>query len=184
MKPPIRNRIVEHVQVRAGDLVPHPHNFRRHPPRQKAALAASYAEVGFARSLLGYRLDDGRIQLIDGHLRRDVDADMLVTVEVLDVSDEEARKLLLTLDPLTGLATTDAEAVAQLTAITAADSQLLKDLWQSLEQAQKVVKEQVPEPPPPAGQFLVLVTCRDEAEQVELLQRFTAEGLQCRALIG
>lgn len=180
MKPPIRNRIVEHVQVRAGELVPHPHNFRRHPPRQKAALAASYAEVGFARSLLGYRLADGRIQLIDGHLRRDVDPDMLVTVEVLDVTDEEARKLLLTLDPLTGLATTDAEAVAQLNAITAADSELLKDLWQSLAQAQK----EVPEPAPPAGQFLVLVTCRDEAEQVELLQRFTAEGLQCRALIG
>ena len=35
MKKPIRNRIVEHVQVRAGDLLPHPLNYRRHPAGQR-----------------------------------------------------------------------------------------------------------------------------------------------------
>ena len=65
----IRNRIIDHVTVRAGDLVPHPLNFRKHPERQREALKASYDEVGFARSVLGYKLPDGRIQLIDGHLR-------------------------------------------------------------------------------------------------------------------
>src|SRR4051812_37747345 len=109
MKKPIRNRIVDHVQVRAGDLLPHPLNFRRHPEAQRAALAASYGEVGFARSLLGYRTAEGKIQLIDGHLRRDLDPDMPVTVEVLDVTDEEARKLLLTIDPLAALAEADKE---------------------------------------------------------------------------
>ena len=129
---PIRNRIVEHVEVRAGELVPHPLNYRRHSSAQRKALAASYEEVGFARSLLGYRLADGRIQLIDGHLRRDLDPNMLVTVEVLDVSDEEARKLLLTLDPLAALAESDAEVLGRLTEITKADSKVLNDFWQSL----------------------------------------------------
>src|SRR5262245_27134449 len=128
---PIRNRIVEHVRARAGDLVPHPLNFRRHPDGQRQALAASFEEVGFARSLLGYRLPDGRIQLIDGHLRRDLDPDLEVTVEVLDVTEEEARQLLLTLDPLAALAETDAQTLAGLTALTETDQEALQDLWQS-----------------------------------------------------
>src|SRR5438270_12088445 len=101
---PIRNRIKAHRKVRAGDLVPHEWNFRLHPENQKAALAGIYQEVGFARSLLAYELPDGRLKLIDGHLRRDMDPGMEVDVEVLDVTEEEARKLLLTIDPLASLA--------------------------------------------------------------------------------
>jgi hypothetical protein len=33
-------------------------------------------------------------------------------------------------------------------------------------------------------QFLVIITCRDEKQQVELLGRFQGEGLECRALVG
>ena len=72
----IRNRIKEHRKVRAGDLVPHEWNFRWHPPGQRAALTAVYQDVGFARSLLAFAQADGRLKLIDGHLRRDLDPDM------------------------------------------------------------------------------------------------------------
>ena len=67
---------------------------------QRAALQALCREVGFARSLLAYELPDGRLKLLDGHLRRDLDPDMLVDVEILDVNDDEARALLLSIDPL------------------------------------------------------------------------------------
>src|SRR5947207_11929499 len=100
----IRNRIKAHRRIRAGDLIPHELNWRRHPDDQRAALRALYDEVGFARSLLAYELPDGRLKLIDGHLRRDIDPDMEVDVEVLDVTDEEARTLLLSIDPLAALA--------------------------------------------------------------------------------
>jgi hypothetical protein len=33
------------------------------------------------------------------------------------------------------------------------------------------------------AQYFVILTCRDEAQQVELLQRFQGEGLECRALL-
>jgi hypothetical protein len=33
-------------------------------------------------------------------------------------------------------------------------------------------------------QWLILITCRDERQQVELLARFQAEGLACRALLS
>src|SRR5919204_5535450 len=96
----IRNRIKGHRRVRAGDLVPHEWNYRLHPEGQRAALEAVYEQVGFARSLLAYELPDGRLKLIDGHLRREIDPDMAVEVEVLDVTPEEARKLLLSMDSL------------------------------------------------------------------------------------
>src|SRR5215470_16961411 len=98
MSGPIRNRIKGHRRVRAGDLVPHELNFRLHAEHQRAALQALYAEIGFARSLLAYELPDGRLKLLDGHLRRDLDPDIKVDVEILDVNDDEARALLLSID--------------------------------------------------------------------------------------
>src|ERR1700734_3338461 len=104
----VENRIKSHRRVRAGDLVAHEFNFRTHGDVQKAALRAIYEEIGFARSVLAYELPDGRLKLIDGHLRRDMDPDMdpdmEVDVEILDVNDEEARALLLSIDPLADLA--------------------------------------------------------------------------------
>src|SRR5438128_12628721 len=130
MPGPIRNRIVAHRRLRAGDLVPHELNFRLHPEAQKAALQALYAEVGFARSLLAYELPDGRLKLIDGHLRRELDPDLEVDVEILDVDDAEARALLLSMDPLAALAEASAEIHERLRIMTPTDSDALNALWQ------------------------------------------------------
>src|SRR6516165_8597519 len=118
-----RYRIKGHRRVRAGDLVPHELNPRTHSDAQRAALAALYAEVGFARSLLAYELPDGRLKLIDGHLRRDLDPNMEVDVEVLDVNDAEARALLLSIDPLANLARTDDAVLAELRRVTTTSSE-------------------------------------------------------------
>jgi hypothetical protein len=183
MKRSIRNRIVEHVVVRAGDLLPHPLNFRRHPETQRAALEDSLDELGDIRSLLGYRLPDGRIQLIDGHLRRDLDPERRVTVEIVDLTEEEARQALLTMDPLAALAETEAAAVAQLTALVQSDSEALQAMWQALAQDAPVLPEPEDEPlPPPPEQFLILIECDSEPQQVALLERFQNEGLTVKAL--
>src|SRR3981081_4392429 len=128
----IRNRIKSHRRIRAGDLVPHEFNFRIQPGHQRAALEALYGEVGFARSLLAYELPDGRLKLIDGHLRRDLDPDMEVDVEGLDVSGGEARALLLSIDPLAQLAEYDRQTLDQLREIAHTDSDLLHNLWQNI----------------------------------------------------
>jgi hypothetical protein len=36
----------------------------------------------------------------------------------------------------------------------------------------------------PPVRWLIVVTCASEAEQAELLERFSGEGLPCKALIG
>jgi hypothetical protein len=124
------------------------------------------------------------LKLIDGHLRRDLDPDMEVDVEVLDVNDEEPRKLILSIDRLAALAQTQRELHERLMKITPTKSPELEAAWQAA--ATAAFTEQ-----PPAGrvesipaQFLILVTCRDEKEQVELLGRFSGESLTCKALVS
>lgn len=178
----IRNRIKGHRRVRAGDLAPHEHNWRTHPKQQWAALAALYKEIGFARSLLAFETADGKLKLIDGHLRRDLHPDLMVDVEILDVTEEEARTLLLSLDPLAGLAGADAKILEDLKQFATTGSKEIQALWDSLDHAAKSAP--VPEPEAIPEQYLILVECRDEDHQTELLQKFHDDGLSCRALIS
>ena len=181
----IRNRIKGHRRVRAGDLVPHEFNFRDHPQMQRDALQALYREVGFARSLLAYELPDGRLKLIDGHLRRDLDPDMEVDVEVLDVTDDEARVLLLSIDPLAELAQQQEQLRQRLTELAPRVPPELEEAWQ----AAATACLEPPQGKPWGGealaeQWYVLVECRDEKQQVELLRRFKTEGLTCKAVLA
>src|SRR5262245_39989734 len=182
----IRNRIKGHRRTRAGELVPHEWNYRLHPEEQRDALVALYREVGFARSLLAYELPDGRLKLIDGHLRRDLDPDMEVEVEILDVTEEEARALLLSIDPLAALARTQEQLrdrLLELAPVVSADRQAA---WRATAAAAFAAHPAAKRPREVAipEQFLILLTCRDEKHQVELLQRFLREGLECRALLS
>jgi hypothetical protein len=179
--PDIRNRIRGHRRVRAGDLLPHELNYRLHPEAQREALSALYRTVGFARSLLAYELPDGRLKLIDGHLRREMHPDQEVDVEVLDLNDAEARLLLLSLDPLAALAGRDEDVHAELAKLTPSDERALLELWQV---AQAPAAEAPAENPPLREQYMVLIECADERMQMALLERFHAEGLECRALIS
>jgi hypothetical protein len=181
----IRNRIKAHRRIRAGDLVPHEFNFHTHPDDQRAALAALYEQVGFARSLLAYELPDGRLKLIDGHLRRDMDPDMEVEVEVLDVTEDEARTLLLSIDPLAALAEAQQQLRDRLQELVPEVPEELRLAWEAT--ARAAIESPAAETrtvPPLSGQFAVQIPCHDEAHQVELLTRFRGEGLECKALLS
>ena len=49
-------------------------------------------------------LTDGSLEIIDGHLRQSLDPELVVPVLILDLDEAEAAKLLLSLDPLAGMA--------------------------------------------------------------------------------
>ena len=183
-----RIRIREHRRVLARDLVAHPFNPRIHPDFQKSALRDIFAEIGFARSLLVFELPDGRLQLIDGHLRQQLLSDQEVVVEILDVTPAEANALLLSLDPLAALARHDADTLGQLKKIASTNSETLKQLWDSIdasrektEKALAASREEIESLP---RQFLVLVTCESEAVQTALLDEMESRGLECKALIS
>ena len=109
----IKNRIKELRQVKASELLPNPRNWRRHPASQSNALRGVLAEVGYADALIAYETPDG-LMLIDGHLRAETTPDSEVPVLVTDLSEQEADKLLVTLDPLAAMATTNEEQLVSL----------------------------------------------------------------------
>ena len=122
MRIKIRDRIVELRRVRAKDLVPHPKNWRVHSKAQAAALRGLLAEVGYADALLGRELPDGRVQIIDGHLRAETTPNVMAPVLILDVTEAEAEKILLTLDPLAAMADADSERIRALLETVRTDS--------------------------------------------------------------
>lgn len=107
----IRDRVKEFRRVRAGSLRPNPRNWRTHPSRQQDALRGVLAEVGFASAIVARELEDGSLEIIDGHLRAETVPDAEVPVVVLDVDEREAAYLLATMDPLAALAEANAEAL-------------------------------------------------------------------------
>jgi DNA modification methylase len=128
----IRDRIKALRRVPARELLPNPKNWRSHPPAQRDALQGLLAELGYCDAAIARELPDGRLQLIDGHLRCETTPDMEVPVLVLDVSDAEADKLLVTLDPLAGLAEANREALTALLASVETDSAAVQALLAGL----------------------------------------------------
>jgi hypothetical protein len=124
----IQDRIRELRRVSARDLLPNPKNWRRHPKAQSDALRALLAEIGYADALLARELPDGRLMLVDGHLRAETTPDAVVPVLILDVSDAEADKILMTLDPLAALAEPDTERITALLQTVWTDSAAVEEL--------------------------------------------------------
>lgn len=124
----IRDRIKELRRVPASELVPNPKNWRTHPEAQKQALAGVLAEIGIADAVLARELPDGRLMLLDGHLRLEAMGDEVLPVLVLDVDEVEGDKILATLDPLAAMAEADATRLDELLRDVQTGSQALADM--------------------------------------------------------
>jgi len=130
----IRDRIKELRRVKASELRPSPRNWRTHNTAQKDVLRGVLAEIGMADALLARELPDGTLELIDGHCRADVDSNMTWPVLILDVNEDEANKLLVTIDPLAAMAGADAAKLDGLLKDMAIDNDSVKLMLQELAQ--------------------------------------------------
>src|SRR4030095_9298027 len=162
----IRDRIKELRRVRAGNLRPHPKNWRKHPEEQQNALRGILAEVGFVDALMVRELSDGALQIVDGHLRAETTPDSVVPVLVVDLDDNEAEKVLATFDPLAAMAEPDENKLQELLKGIETDSEALTALLDELAiEANKgivaqILEDEVPEPPDDAitkpGELIIL----------------------------
>jgi DNA modification methylase len=135
--PALRDRILDLRRVRAADIDGAPWNWRRHPAAQVEALAASIEELGFFDPLDTRLTAGGRLQLIDGHARRDllserIGPDTLIPCVVTDFTEEEARKANLLKDPLAAMATADAMSLHDLLTSVGSDSPALAKMFDDL----------------------------------------------------
>jgi DNA modification methylase len=105
-----RNRIVGSADVAPAELVPNPANWRSHPPEQQRALSGALSDVGWVAQVLVNRTTG---HVVDGHLRLKLSlsrGEPTVPVLYVDLTEDEERLVLASLDPIG--ATAQAETVA------------------------------------------------------------------------
>lgn len=130
--PEWRNRIVRYAEVDPAVLLANPNNFRVHPKHQQQALSGLISEVGYLDPVL---VQDGTDVVIDGHLRVELavrDGVKSIPVQYVDLNDAEANLALASFDPISALATADADKLRDLldevSTGDAAIMQMLSDL--------------------------------------------------------
>ena len=120
-----RNRIMGAGEEAPSALAANPLNWRLHPKRQQDALAGSLDSVGWVQQVLVNRRTG---YVVDGHARVELALarhEPRVPVLYVDLSPEEERLVLATLDPIGALASADTERLSGLLAqVSAADAGL------------------------------------------------------------
>lgn len=106
-------RIKELKMLKASSLIAHAKNFRKHPEEQSDALRYVLDNIGYTDALLAREVN-GEFHLLDGHLRAELSGDDEVPVLILDVTEDEANKILATHDHITSMAKVDAEILGSL----------------------------------------------------------------------
>jgi hypothetical protein len=135
-EPSWRSRIVERGEKPASEFTAHPQNPRRHPEAQRKAIVGSLSSVGWVQGVV-YNVRTGN--LLDGHARIEEALQLgpgtPVPYTAVDISEEEERIILATLDPISALAEYDRQTqldlLAGLTSEDPAMQALLDDLIKS-----------------------------------------------------
>ena len=146
----IRDRVVELRKVPANTIRPNPWNWRLHPQAQRDALTEIVEEIGFAGALIARETPDG-LELVDGHLRQDMFKDELVPVLIVDMTEEEVRRLLATLDPIGAMAQTDVIALTALLDTLDVSGEATIEMLDDLVKDADSIEEILAEMPIPTG---------------------------------
>ena len=140
-----KNRIVGSGSQKPDQLLANPLNWRTHPTKQQDALLSMLESIGVVQQVV---VNKRTGHLIDGHLRvmlalrHDV---AKIPVVYVDVSLNEERQLLATIDTITELATTDKDKLqALLDSING--TEVVDDLLKDIAISKDLVEEYAPAP--------------------------------------
>lgn len=109
-----RSRIIGEGDEAPDQLLANPSNFRIHPGDQAQALAGALGELGWVTRVVVNKRSG---HVVDGHLRVKLAlqrGEATVPVTYVDLSDEEERLALATLDPIAAMAGTDKALLEEL----------------------------------------------------------------------
>ena len=159
-----RNRIVGHAEVAPAELVPNPRNWRSHPADQQRALAGALGEVGWVAEVLVNKTTGN---VVDGHLRIELSLarhEATVPVTYVELSEDEERLVLASLDPLAAMATAEKDALEALLAGLAPDDGALASFLAELAEQNGIRRAVLGDPdevPPTPSDADVYVKSRD-----------------------
>lgn len=172
------SRIVGAEEMDPRELTKHPDNWRKHPASQRKALNSVLETVGWVDSIKVNR-NSGRI--VDGHLRVDVAIrrkEATVPVVYLDLTEDEERLVLATLDPIGALATTDQETYSKLIGDLGSADQAIRDVAMGSDGLRSLIDSYLPtESKRTKGSMLELLdlTLEDPKTKVEAGQVWEME---------
>jgi DNA modification methylase len=153
---PWRNRITGSGTLKVAEAVANPLNFRVHPAHQSAALAASLDEVGWVQQVV---VNTTTGNLIDGHLRLELArgrGERELPCLFVELSEEEERLVLASLDPIGAMASADQTRLAELLASVQSQDEQVRGLLEQIARQERVElpttgglvdPDEVPEPP-------------------------------------
>jgi ParB-like chromosome segregation protein Spo0J len=174
------------------ELVPDPENRRKHNPRNIGLVVDTLHSVGAARSIV---IDEDNVILAGNGVTEAAAEAGITRVRVIEADGQEliaVRRVGLTAEQKRALAIADNRTaelaewdVEQLQAD--ADNGLALEPWFSEKELAKILGQQAETAEGDATiaeAFQVLVTCKGESDQGALLERLSAEGYLCRALMS
>lgn len=183
-----RDRITEFKRMRISEISGHKRNPKRHPKNQADAMTGLLNEVGKADVLKAYYNAEGKLTLWDGHLRQGIDPNQEWWIAITDLNDDEANKMLVMFDPIAAMAEYEREQLDGLLRDVHTGDEALQAMLAGLAKEAGIIPTSVNGQS--AGvdnipsQWAIMIECSSEQEQVELLERFTDEGIRCKALIS
>src|SRR3990170_8310541 len=143
------NRIVGAGEEAPDQLLANPANFRIHPAMQQAALEGSLDTLGWVQQVLVNR-QSGNV--IDGHLRVALALrhnQPLVPVLYVDLTEDEERQALLSLDPVAAMAATDRDKLQALLQSVQSDDERVQAMMKEIAERERIPFG--PEPPEDPG---------------------------------
>lgn len=175
------------------DLVPDAQNARKHGDRNLRAIVSSLQDFGAARSIV---IDEKGVILAGNATVEAAVTAGLTKLQVVDVAGDTVvavRRRGLTASQKARLAVADnrtaeladgwdANVLAELRETGVSFDELFTD--QELAKLFAVQKAAKTDAQLGALEYRIIVDCRDDAHQTELLQQFEEGGLTCRALIS
>lgn len=184
-----RGRIADsigHLAMPIEDFVPDPRNARKHGEENLEAIRGSLEEFGQVKPLV-VRAADKRVICGNGTLlaAKQLGWTSLAAV-VLDVTEERANQLAIADNRTAELAEWDNEILLELLEETNLEglSENFLAMLEGLQGDYEPPEEEEPKEIPGGTEdkYLVIITCKNEEEQLKLLERFQADNLDCRAM--
>jgi DNA modification methylase len=135
---PWANRIVCHGEEKPDKLLANPANWRRHGESQQRALSGVLGEVGLVQSVIVNRTTG---HLVDGHLRVELAIaahQPQIPVVYVELSAEEERIILASLDPIGAMADADRDKLAELLASVRGEDEAVRALLERIAQQEHI----------------------------------------------
>jgi hypothetical protein len=159
-------RVLGLQYVKREDLVPMARNVRRHGSVQRRRFRGLLERFGFAGALLGARRADGKVQILDGHMRLEEAALEEYPVVLVDLPESDWAEFSAAVDRITAQADCDNDALAEMYEQM---SDAVKALFSELEaRCAELAKSEKPKyelvPEWDEHYDAVLVFCRTQAE--------------------